>query len=222
MICFVIALDGEAAPVLANMQDIAREDIYGKKVYSGKLCGDEVRVLVCGVGKVNAACAAMLAIDRFKADAIINIGTAGALNHLMEIGGIYPVSHAAQYDFDLKQINGTDIGVLNEFSERWLPLACTGEGGKKVATGDRFNDDRADFFMLRDDFCADLRDIECGAAAQVCAHAKVPLYAFKVVSDVAGSGSTTEQYCDNIALCYKNIERDICGIYAAVLQNLKG
>lgn len=221
MICFVIAIDGEAAPVIVNIEGAAQEIIYGKKVYSGTLCGDDARVIVCGVGKVNAALGATLAVERYKADAIINIGTAGALNNSMRVGGIYAVSHAAEYDFDLRQINGTAIGVLNEFEERWLPLDVAGEyEPKKLASGDRFSDDASDYKLLAEEFCADLRDMEGAAVAHVCAHTKTPLFIFKAVSDIAGSGSTTEQYSHNIALCFKNIEKNICGIYEAALKKL--
>ena len=220
MICFVIALDGEAAPVIKNMQGVQMQLIHGKKVYSGTLCGDEMRLIVCGVGKVNAAACAMLACERFKAEAIINIGTAGALRGGMNVGEIFPVSQAAEYDFDLCKINGTAIGVLNEFDERWLPLASTdGRECKKLATGDRFNGDKADYNLLTKDFGADLRDMEGAAIAHVCAHSGIPLFCYKVVSDVAGS--TTEQYLKNIALCYQNTEHEICGIYGAVASKIK-
>lgn len=222
MICFVIALDGEAAPVLANMDVSSQEMIFSKKVYHGTLCGKKACVIVCGVGKVNAALGAALAADRFAADAIINIGTAGALNASMNVGGIYGVNMAAEYDFDLCSINGTQQGVLNEFSERWLALdAAEGYTYKKLATGDRFNDDADDYRLLTEDFGADLRDMEGAAIAHVCAHTKTPLYIFKAVSDVAGSGNTTEQYMRNIELCYKNTQEEICNIFEAVTNSQK-
>ena len=110
--------------------------------------------------------------------------------------------------------------MLNEFDERWLPLASTdGRECKKLATGDRFNDDKADYNLLTKDFGADLRDMEGAAIAHVCAHSGIPLFCYKVVSDVAGS--TTEQYLKNIALCYQNTEHEICGIYGAVASKIK-
>ena len=223
MICFVIALEGEAAPVVANMQDAGHEIVYNKKVYSGKLCGEDVRVIICGVGKVNAALGTAMAVGRYGAEAIINAGTAGALNASMQVGGIYAVGRAAEYDFDLRQINGTAMGVLNEFEDRWLTLpVADGYAVKKLATGDRFNDDIADFKMLTGDFKADLRDMEGAAMAHVCAHTGTPLFMFKTVSDIAGSGSTTEQYGRNIALCYKNLESETKDIFNAAIQKLRG
>ena len=220
MICFVIAMESEAAPVLKNMTSVQESLIFNKKVYRGNICGDEAAVVVCGVGKVNAACGTQTALW-LGAQAIVNIGVAGGLNSRVKVGNIYAVSHATQYDFDLSQLNGTPVGTLNEFKERWLELALAGEyPEKKLATGDRFNDDRRDYILLTDGFGADIRDMEGGAIAQACINAGVPCFIFKAISDVAGSGSTTEQFTHNLEMCTDKLERNICGIYTSVKQEL--
>ncbi|HIU01540.1 MAG TPA: 5'-methylthioadenosine/S-adenosylhomocysteine nucleosidase [Candidatus Coproplasma excrementavium] len=221
MICFVIAMESEAAPVLKNMQLSSTENKCGKKLYRGTLCGEDTAVIVCGVGKVNAACGAQFMCDNFAPKAIINIGVAGGLNATMRAGEIYSISSACQYDFDLVQLNGTPIGTLNEFTERLLPLSVTGGYAEKIlATGDRFNDDKKDFELLTEDIHADIRDMEGGAIAQVCIHAGVKFYSFKAISDIAGSGSTTEQFLANTALCAKNLEREIPHIFGAVKADI--
>lgn len=220
-ICFVIAMKSEAAPITDCMQGVQENTLCGRAVYGGRLCGEETHVIVCGVGKVNAACGAQIAADLLGAAAIINIGFAGALNSSMEVGGIYAIEYACQYDFDLVQLNGTPMGTLNEFEDRWLPLAVTGGyQRKKLATGDRFNDDRRDYILLTDGFGADIRDMEGGAIAQACINAGVACFIFKAISDVAGSGSTTEQFTHNLEMCTDKLERNICGIYTSVKQEL--
>ena len=160
-------MESEAAPVLKNMQLSSTENKCGKKLYRGTLCGEDAAVIVCGVGKVNAACGAQFMCDNFAPKAIINIGVAGGLNATMRAGEIYSISSTCQYDFDLVQLNGTPIGTLNEFTARLLPLSVTGDYAEKVlATGDRFNDDKKDFELLTEDIHADIRDMEGGA---ICA-----------------------------------------------------
>jgi nucleoside phosphorylase len=61
---------------------------------------------------------------------------------------------------------------------------------------------------------ADLRDMEGGAIAQVAHHSKIPLYMFKAVSDIAGSGSTTEQYCNNAAKAMEELNNSFEKIFA--------
>lgn len=188
-----------------------------RRVILGKIDGREVGVVVCGVGKVNAAAGTQYAIDCLGADKIVNIGVAGGLNKSTEVGKIYSISHAVQYDFDLVQLNKTVVGTLNEYKEPYLKLAvCPLFPEKKLATGDRFNDSKRDFHVLTDALNADIRDMEGGAIAHVCTHAGVPFYAFKAISDVAGSGSTTRQFVMNLALCAKNLGENITAIFKAV------
>lgn len=210
-------MESEAKPLIAQLTDVNFSDVYGKKLICGKLCGNKVCAVVCGVGKVNAACGAQYAIDVLKADAIVNIGVAGGLNDGVKVGKIYCVSHAVQYDFDLVQLNGTAIGTLNEFEENYLPL-CTRKlyPLKRLATGDRFNDSKEDFRLLTEVLGADIRDMEGGAIAQACAHAGVPFYSFKAISDVAGSGSTTKQFLKNLQLCADRLRGEIKHIFEAV------
>ena len=214
---FVIAMESEAKAVFDNLTDVKETKAHGKKVVLGDLFGERVAVVVCGVGKVNAGAGAQYAIDVLNADCIINLGVAGGLNDDMEIANIYCIDAVVQYDFDLVQLNGTTIGTLNEFDKPYIPLkTCDLFKCKKLGTGDRFNDDKNDFLLLTKTLGADVRDMECGAIAQVCHHANVPLYSFKAISDLAGSGSTTEQFLKNTAECMKNLTAQIKNVIKAV------
>lgn len=217
MVVFVIAMESEAEPLLYVMSEKDERTVHERRVVLGKIDGRDVGVVVCGVGKTNAAAGTQYAIDCLGADKIINIGVAGGLNAGTEVGKIYSVSAVVQYDFDLVHLNKTHIGTLNEYKEPYLKLAvCPSYPEKLVATGDRFNDSKRDFHLLTEVLRADIRDMECGAIAHVCKHAGVPCYSFKVISDVAGSGSTTRQFVMNLALCAKNLGDNIEAIFKAV------
>lgn len=210
MICFVIAMAKEAEPIISAVEIERDIKICGKRVIIGKLYKKSAGIVVCGVGKVNAAMGAQIAVTELGATEIINIGVAGGLNNSVRVGEIYGIGKAVQYDFDLAEINGTEIGTLDECQENYLPLAVSEiYPVKNVATGDRFNDSKADFTLLTETLKADIRDMECGAIAQVCMHADVPFRAFKIISDVAGSGSTFEQYKSNLKLCFNTLEREL-------------
>ncbi|MDE7082468.1 MAG: 5'-methylthioadenosine/S-adenosylhomocysteine nucleosidase [Clostridia bacterium] len=210
MITFVIAMDKEAEPIISAMERVKEKKISGKRVIFGTLFKKKIAVLICGVGKVNAACGAQIAIDVLKSEKIVNIGVAGGLNRGVNVAEIYEISHAVQYDFDLTQLNGTAIGTLDEFSENYLPLNVSGKYPlKRIATGDRFNDSKDDYKLLTKVLDADIRDMECGAIVQVCKHADVKCQAFKIISDLAGSGSTTEQYLNNLSLCFEMLKREL-------------
>lgn len=216
-LCFVIAMQNEATPVITAMNEVTQKTVCGRKVYDGKLFGYSAAVIVCGVGKVNAAAGAFLAIDRYSPCAVINLGVAGGLNDTLHVGGIYAIEAAVQYDFDLTQLNGGIIGTLDEYSEPYLPLSIAkGFEKKKVGTGDRFNDSPADYKLLTKTLAADIREMELGAIAQVCISCGVKCYSFKIISDLAGSGSTAEQYRKNLNICFKSLEENLEKIVKAV------
>lgn len=203
-------MDKEAKPVIKQMERVKEREICGKRVIYGTLFKRKTAIVVCGVGKVNAACGTQIAIDLLKADAIINIGVAGGLNGSVDVGKMYCISATVQYDFDLTQLNGTQIGTLDECTENYIPLAICGKYPQKLlATGDRFNDSLKDYRLLKDTLKADIRDMEGGAVAQVCMHAKVPCYSFKIISDSADSGSTAEQYLNNLEICFATLEKEL-------------
>lgn len=191
--------------------------VCDKRVVLGTLFGKETAVIVCGVGKVNAASGAQFAIDCLGATKIINLGVAGGLNGSVEVGGIYAASEVVQYDYDVTQLNGTKIGTLNECTENYLPLVVPeGFEKRRVATGDRFNDDPRDYALLTQVLGADIREMELGAIAQVCMHANIPCTAFKIISDVAGSGSTTDQYLKNLNTCFVSLLNNLKKIMESV------
>lgn len=217
MTVFVIAMESEAEPIIRNLEKVKRTIYCDKQVIFGKLLKKKVAVVICGVGKVNAAAGAQYAVDCLKADKIVNVGVAGGLNDKLKVGEIYCISQAVQYDFDLVQLNGTEIGTLNEFTYNYLPLEKVRTYPlMKLATGDRFNDDKQDFKLLTEKLNADIRDMEGAAIAQVCIHAKLPFYSFKAISDLAGSGSTTEQFLNNLQLCASKLEEKTKSIFEAV------
>ena len=199
MRAYVIAMDCEAACVRDRMADAFASREYGRTVVSGRLDGERVLLVVSGVGKSNAAAATQFAIQS-GADEIVNLGVCGGFEPQMKIGDLYEVDRAVQYDFDLAQLNGTAVGVLNERTSPYIPLQTTGRyPAKTLATGDHFNDNTADLPLLAS-LGAGLRDMEGAAVAHVCETAGVPCRALKCVTNVLGAGATG-QYAENLARC---------------------
>lgn len=210
-------MESEAKPVVLAMKIERKFLVCGKKVFIGRMYGESVGVVVCGVGKVNAAMGTQIAVDELGAEIVINLGVAGGVNSGVTVGNIYGISEAVQYDFDLTAINGTPIGTLDECKENYLPLATSSAYPlKRIATGDRFNDSKDDYKLLTETLSADIRDMECGAVAQVAMHAKIKCYAFKIISDLAGSGSTVEQYRNNLKLCFNTLSLELENIIKSV------
>lgn len=211
MIGVIIAMESEAEILLRDMEISACKTHCGKPVYEGKVHGRDIVLIVCGVGKVNAACGAQMAIDIYHARILVNFGVAGGIDETTEICGVYQVEKAVQYDFDLAGLNHTKIGTLNEFEENYIPLSfCPGLlPVRTLATADRFNDDKTDYLLIRDYMQADLRDMEGGSIAQVAVHAGTPFYVWKAVSDKAGNVSSFEQYNANKLRALENLHQEL-------------
>ena len=215
MIGAVIAMQSEADILLDLMDVNSSLKVSGKTVYVGKAFGKDVALCVCGVGKVNAALGTQLLVSKFGADKILNFGVAGALKSDMQIAGVYQIGAAVQFDFDLVQLNGTKIGTLNEYTENYLYLNLLKAPFpiKKLGTADRFNDSHDDFLLLTQELNADIRDMEGGAIVQAAFAATLPVYSIKAISDLAGSGSTTEQYLINKDKALQELQKALPTIF---------
>ncbi len=218
MIGVVIAMQSEADILLDEMQIFRSLSVSGKKVHVGKAYGKDVAVCVCGVGKVNAALGAQLLVSKFDAESLLNFGVAGGLNASTQLCAVYQIAKAVQFDFDLVQLNGTKIGTLNEYEENYLSLNLLPLSfeTKRLGTADRFNDSADDYKLLTAELQADIRDMEGAAIVQAAYAAQLPVYSVKAISDVAGSGSTTEQFLINKDKALANLKATLPAIFEAI------
>lgn len=201
MIGCVIAFDEEADALLSQAEITEKSVIYGKPVYRGSAYGKLFLLVVCGVGKVNAATGATIALN-LGADRLFNFGVAGGLNEKTAVAGVYAIERAVQYDYDCVQVNGGKIGTLEGETENFLPLFVPEKLAlprRALGTGDRFNDSPVDHNLLIELGC-EIREMEAGAIAQVAKNAGAPFTSVKSISDVYGLGSTTEQFKQNVLL----------------------
>lgn len=207
MIGAVIAMDSEAEALLSQMEIENLMTVHGKPVYSGRAFGKDVLLCVCGVGKVNAAAGTCAVLEK-GADVVLNFGVAGGLDSRTQLTEVYLIEKAVQYDFDITQLEGGEIGTLDGEAENFLPLytpAALDYPRRALGTGDRFNDSPADHDLLIR-LGAHIRDMEGAAIAQVCKYAGVPLVSVKAISDIYGAGSTTQQFENNLARANLNLK----------------
>ncbi|MDH6117144.1 nucleosidase [Kitasatospora sp. GAS204B] len=142
--------------------------------------GEDLPVLLTGMGKVNAATAlaTVLASGPHPAE-VINLGTAGALRPGLD-GRIHLIGTVLQHDLDtrvLRQLTGQSFGG---------PLTLAADGAV-LATGDLFVSDHAARDRLA--AAAELVDMEGYAVAAAAQRAGVPVRLVKYVSDEAGEGA---------------------------------
>ncbi len=149
--------------------------------------GDDSLVLaISGIGKANAAMAALFIVIKYNIGIVYNLGAAGALRAGMSVGDIFQIDRV--FEPDRPRIAGREKRVS-------LPDALDGFKNATLATRDRpavLADERA---ALAAD--ADLVDMEGASVLQACRRAGARCRLFKIVSDTA-EHSRDEDIVENI------------------------
>lgn len=213
MIGIVVALYNEAKDVINKTSATETITKNGKKIYSGTLNNKPFKLIISGIGKVNAAIATQFLIDNYHVDYIVNFGSVGGLADKTEILGYYAVNKCCQYDFDLSALDNVSVGFIQDFNTvyfypkteklNFLPFAG-------LATSDRFTEKLSDIKTITHLDC-EIFDMEGGAIAQTCAANSIPFYIFKGVTDTHGSGNDANTF-------YENLNRVCTGFYDILVK----
>lgn len=189
-----------AAPFLGGEPVENRAGLFLRRLSGGLL------VCVCGVGKVNAALATQLLIDTFAVDELWNAGVSGCFRGDPP-GTLITARACVQHDMDTF---GDPPGLIPVLDLVELPcagarahaatLSAAGYSCRPgvVATGDWFQRDYHRAARIRDQFSADVCDMEAAAAAHVCLRSRIPFHCLKVVSDHLFHPSQYEEYQANL------------------------
>ncbi|RRJ66582.1 5'-methylthioadenosine/adenosylhomocysteine nucleosidase [Paenibacillus oralis] len=195
------AMDEEIALLLERVENQESAVMAGIRFVKGRLHEKDVVVCKSGVGKVNAALAAQLLIDRFEAGTIWFTGVAGAVHPDLDVGDIVISSSCQQHDMDVRPL-GYPRGTVpyQEVSDypadpafiRLAEQACARLCrdhkyiAGRVLSGDQFIADR-DFVssVLYTEMGGACVEMEGAALAQVCYMNKVPFVVLRSISDKA-------------------------------------
>ena len=137
---------------------------------------DGVEVIYTGVGKINAASAATLALLVLRPSLVVNYGTAGRINE--SLSGLLEVSDVIQRDMMAMPL--APRGRVPYSPE--LDRLSSGQSGVLCGTGDSFVT-IADPWLIENK--VDIVDMELFAIAQVCQRHSLPWRAFKFITDDA-------------------------------------
>ena len=198
------AMDQEVALLRAQMSDVEELSLAGCEFYSGTLAGQQVVLTRSGIGKVAAAVATTLLLDRFAPDCVINTGSAGGFDPELHIGDVVISSEVRHHDVDVTGF-GYEIGQVPQMpaafiaDERLKALARAAvaelqEGIQSkeglICTGDQFMCDPERIAKARADFPTMAAvEMEGAAIAQVCHQFGVPFVVTRSLSDIAGKES---------------------------------
>ena len=195
----ICAMQIEADGILALCGDIVKEEKYGMTFTRGTLHGRELVIVVCGIGKVNAAMCATVLIDRYQPALVINVGVAGAVSPVVSIGDIIIGTRAVEHDMNTTALGDRQGEVsfpngkvlyfdCDKDTVRRLEEACTDLPDTKVvrgiiASGDMFISARPKRLRLNDRFGAIACEMEGASIGHVCYCCGVPFAILRAISD---------------------------------------
>lgn len=211
MIGLLSAMDEETELFRQNIRIDETSTYAGVTFNKGTLNGVVIVHGKCGVGKVNAAAATQLMIDKFGVSSVIFTGLAGTLVPYLKRGDMVISNFVGQHDFDLTAFGKrpgqvTDSGRLIEADPKLVQIAAkayedaVAQNRKEaqmvvgtIVTGDSFvaNSDRLKW--LQREFGAVAAEMEGAAVGQVCQANKVAFVVIRVISDGA-SGDAAGQF----------------------------
>ena len=189
----------EADGIIALCENVKTTTHAKMKFTLGTLHGKDVCIVVCGVGKVNAAMCALMLIEKYKPNLVLNSGVAGSLSPIVGIGDIVVATKSVEHD-----MNGTALGdkqgeitfpdgnmmffECDKQASTLLAAICKEIPDTKVAqgiiaSGDIFVSDRKQRFKINDRFGALACEMEGAAIGHVCVRCEVPYGIIRAISD---------------------------------------
>ncbi len=177
----------------------SKASVSGFDVYEVKEGASEIYAIHSGAGQVFAAAAAILLIDHFKVDMILNYGVVGSLSKDVETFGKCLVEKVVHYNFDTSEIDNCEVGRHLEYDGIYMPtdeklrsLAMSVDDELRLvacASGDKFVGSKGEKESIRKSFGADICEMEAAAIVLTCDKAGVPCLLVKTVSDSISGGA---------------------------------
>ncbi len=199
-------MDKEVELLLPLLLGMKKTNAEGCCVHIGNICGHDVCVMKCGIGKVNSALNAFRAIRFFNPDLVINSGVAGGADSSMRVGSVLVATCAAYHDVwcGPGTIKGQIDGMPQRFEMdadivdkcRRLPGSDEFRFGL-ICTGDKFISTPEEISQIKSIYPDALAcDMESASIAHACRECGVACAVIRVVSDTPGSGDNVSQYAN--------------------------
>ena len=166
-------------------------ELFDLKFYEASVGSVKCVLVMCGIGKVNAARTTQILIDNIKVDYIFNIGVAGGIDNSLKVGDVVVGTSLVQHDFDITAFNhekgyipnvGKNI-YCDEYLLRIIKSMDLSLLFGVIASGDIFCTDDKMAKKIHDKFSALCVEMEGAAVAQVCYLDELPFIVIRSISD---------------------------------------
>lgn len=200
------AMSVEVEALKAKLEGLETIAVSGIEFHCGRLCGKDVVVARCGIGKVFAAMCAQTMIIKFGVTHLINTGVGGTLCEGLDILDVAIADGVVQHDMDTSPL-GDPVGLISGINKVVLPtssrLAALAEQAAKnmgkrcavgiIASGDQFICSEQKKKYIVENFNAICCEMEGAAIGHVCYVNSVECLIVRSISDSA-SGDAKMEY----------------------------
>ncbi|SES98698.1 5'-methylthioadenosine/S-adenosylhomocysteine nucleosidase [Thalassotalea agarivorans] len=199
------AMEPEVAILKSKLSNVQTTTHAGFTFYQGEIDGSEVVLVQSGIGKVAAALATALLIDKYSPDYVVNTGSAGGFDPSLKVGDIVVSSEVRYHDVNVTAF-GYEIGQLPGNPPAYIPHSKLVDAAKAgiaelndintlvglITTGDTFMTADEDIAKARKNFPTMAAvEMEGAAIAHTCHQFNVPFVVIRSMSDIAGKESPT-------------------------------
>lgn len=184
----IVAMSKELAMILPLLSEKTVETRGAVTLHCGRIGRNDIAVMQCGIGKVNAAIGAVSLIDAFSPDLVINTGVAAGAGDDVSVMDIVVADSLAHHDFwCIGEEWGQVPGCPRLFPVKVPSIAGSGVQGIKtglIASGELFISRKEEIDTIRSHFPeVKAVDMESAAIAQACCLRGVPFMCLRVISD---------------------------------------
>jgi len=219
VIGIVIPSKREANSFVNLIKNLSKETIFGFSFYNGIIEGIKCSLVICGIGKVNAAAATAYLISTKRPRYLFHFGSAGALSSDLLIGDLLLYTKVIEHDFyssfSIPQVF-PELIVQGKLFDNFLEYVEENDiliKKVKAASGDEdvYSHKRKKELLITHQ--ADVVDWESFSFLHVCKISKMDCLIIRAVSDLS-ENNTKNEFFGNID---KSIGR-ICEIFIKFLK----
>ena len=219
------AMTVEVETLKQQLSDLKISTRADMEFYEGVLAGCPAVVVMCGVGKVNAAMCVQILCDCYGVTHIVNTGVAGSLCAELDIGDFVISQDAMYHDFTVAPL-GYEVGQVPGLPVRTFPademlmnaaMAAAQQVHPdharigRIASGDQFVAGKEQKMQIIADTGALCTEMEGAAIAHAAWRNGVPVVVIRAISDKAD---------DSAEMDYPTFEAIAAKRCAAVTQTL--
>lgn len=196
----IVAMSKELALILPLLSETKVETRGAVTLHCGRIGANDVALMQCGIGKVNAAIGAVSLIDAFSPDLLINTGVAAGAGDDVRVMDVVVADTLAHHDFWCIGEEWGQVPGCPRLFPAVVPQIGDAAAVKQglIASGELFITDKEQIDNIRSHFPeVKAVDMESAAIAQACCLREVPFMCLRVISDSPWTSHDNSQQYEN-------------------------